>query len=177
MAIVHRVASAELNKGISICACHTAGRALCVPVVRRVPLSAVMRLFASFPCIPRRRTQLRLVRAMVYVLALALVWANTAAAAMPIPAANQGSAHAMATQSQDGDHCQGPSSHKQAKPSHGQGCPCCDGKSCACAHVCGDVTMLAPLAASIVVSTHVSSVLPSRDYATVSAPLLRPPIA
>jgi len=136
-----------------------------------------MRLFASFPWIPRRRTQVRLVRAMVCVLALALIWTNTAAVAMPIPAVNHGDAHSMATQSQNGDHCQVPPTHKQTKPPHGQGCPCCDGNSCACAHVCGDVTLLAPLAASIVVSTHASSVLPSRDYATVSAPLLRPPIA
>jgi hypothetical protein len=137
-----------------------------------------MRLFASFPSILRRKTRLRLVRALVCVLALAMVLANTAAVAMPLRAADHGGAHAVATAGHADEHCASGASEKSyARAPHGQGCPCCDGKSCACAHVCGAVTLPAALVESVVVSTQLSSALPSRSYATISVPLLRPPIA
>ena len=136
-----------------------------------------MRLFASFPSILRRKTRLRLVRALVCVLAIAIVLANTAAVAMPLRAVDHGSAHASAMAGHADDHCATSASQKShAQTPHGQGCPCCDGKSCACAHVCGAMTLPLALVDSIVVSTLLSSALPSRTYATISVPLLRPPI-
>ena len=136
-----------------------------------------MRLFASFPSILRRKTRLRLVRALVCVLALAMILANTAAVAMPLRAADHGGAHAVAKVDHADEHCaSGASAMSHAQAPHGQGCPCCDGKSCACAHVCGAVTLPTALVESSIISMQLSSALPSRSYATISVPLLRPPI-
>jgi hypothetical protein len=169
-------ASAESNKG-SAARTRGAGMRFCVHVGRRVPLSAVMRLFASFRPLLRRKTRLRLARALVGVLAFAMIVANTAAVAMPFRAADPAGAHAVATADHGDAHCAaGASAKSHVQAPHGQGCPCCDGKSCACAPVCGAVTLPAALIVSIVVSTRLSTALPSRSYATISVPLLRPPI-
>ncbi|HKE47119.1 MAG TPA: hypothetical protein VKB52_03575 [Rhodanobacteraceae bacterium] len=128
------------------------------------------RLFTSFPLDPRRIARSRAARVLVWLLALALVAANTAAVAMP-PAkvAPPASAH---------EHCTNadPAGHHAQKPHHGPDCPCCIGKACACVHLC-DALVRVVVPASIAPSTRAFRVAPPRDYAVSEARLLRPPIA
>ena len=135
-------------------------------------MPVVSLLCTSFPLDLRRIARSRAARALVWLLALALVAANTAAVAMPPSPLASASAHASAH-----DHCNGHTlkGHDSEKPQHGPDCPCCIGKACACVHLC-DALVRVVLPASIAPSTRAFRVSPPREYAAIETRLLRPPI-
>jgi len=143
-----------------------------------VPFSAVTTFSAS--CLQRRRRFLRsrVAHALAFLLALAMIAGGAAAAASPVVTmvsdGNGNTAHAMA-----GEHCghrAAAASHHDQAPRHGEGCPCCIGKLCAC----GPLVAASPMAA-----TPLPSIVPRQSppaasiataYVTASLPMLRPPI-
>jgi hypothetical protein len=130
-------------------------------------------LCTSFPLDPRRIARSRTARALVWLLALALVASNIAAAAMP-PMPTTAAAATAASH----DHCNGADSageHAQ-KPRHGPDCPCCVGKTCACVQLC-DALVRVVVPASMAPPTRDFRTSPPRDYVAIEARLLRPPIA
>jgi len=121
-------------------------------------------------------------RALTFVLALLLVVGNIAAAATPVlGAASEHGGNAVAHAAADSGHCM----HEDAKAAdahkpmrhHGQDCPCCAGKACACVNACpGLIAITTPLTVAPPRMPKITAFVPSA-YASFSAPLLRPPIA
>jgi len=136
-------------------------------------------LCTSFPLNLRRIARSRAARVLVCVLALALSAANVLMVAMPSAAmaAEHGAAQGTASHQAGHAHCTEDSGAERTHAGHDAGGACCIGKSCACVHVCGDVPVLLLLSTVPAPAAPLRSAVPSRAYATLLAPLLRPPIA
>jgi len=155
-------------------------------------MQAVSLLCTSFPLDLRRIARSRAARAVVWVLALALSMTNATMAAMPSPSASTAiSGPAVSHRMSHDAHCAGhampasPHAHCAGQMAatahaghagHSDGCACCIGKVCACVQVC-DVPTVIALIGALAPSSRLFSVLPSRPYAAIQAPPLRPPIA
>ncbi|HEV7491530.1 MAG TPA: hypothetical protein VGO25_12035 [Rhodanobacteraceae bacterium] len=146
-------------------------------------------LCTSFPLDLRRIARSRVARLLVWVLALALPFTNTAMAAMPMAPVSASGSHATVSHPAAHDaHCAG---RAMSVPVHahcaglaptaahaahaGDGCGCCIGKTCACVQIF-DVPAVNALFARVAPASRLFSVLPPRPYAAIEARLLRPPI-
>jgi hypothetical protein len=136
----------------------------------------VSSLFTSFVPAPRRIAHSRAARALAFVLAIALVWANGFAAAMPLgesmpaaPASSEAAASHM--------HCADKDMAMPHAKHAGHGADCaCGGNSCACMHACDALVLAMPAAVAMPLSRgiplRVAHLSPSG-----AIPPLRPPIA
>jgi len=133
---------------------------------------------ASFPLHLRRIARGRAVRVFAWMIAFALIANATAVAAFPIAAFGQGHAAAAAVDQPPCAH------HDAAKPSqaeqrhrHADDCLCCVGKLCACGPLCAAFSVVVLPAGMNPAQAEIEPASPPRAYATLAAPLLRPPIA
>lgn len=134
-------------------------------------ISAVNALFTSFVPAPRRIARSRLARVLAFVLAIAMVWVNGFAAAMPI--GEPMPATGKAVSSHCADQAMAKAHVKHA--GHGEDCAC-GGKACACMHACVALALAIPAAISMP-SVRAFPMRVCRAGASSAPPPLRPPIA
>jgi hypothetical protein len=133
---------------------------------------------ASFLFRLRRLARGQGARVFACVIAFALIANAIVVAALPVVPSGQGHA---ASATVDQPPC---AHHDAAKPAqtahrhqHADDCLCCVGKLCACGPLCAAVSFIALPAGMNPAQAAIEPASLPRAYATLAAPLLRPPIA